>query len=147
MTDSDIIHPRNQGGDPEAGFIEPWAERRAKRAKAKGQILPPNLPKGARSNARKLDPDFERKFRAMWAKGVSNTRMKLDLGISETALNDIRRAYGLEPRVTKGKKPRVFVCVGFSPEEARKMGIYCSGRYQTRSHFIRELVKRELDRL
>jgi hypothetical protein len=144
MTDFDIIHPRNQGGDPEAGFIETWAERSARRAehqKAQG------LPKGAKSNAKKYNPDFERKFRAMWAKGVSGTRMKLDLGISETALHQCRRHYGLEPRVTKGKKPRVFVSVGFSPEEARKMGIYCSGRYQTRSHFIRELVKRELDRL
>ena len=140
--DRDVIHPRNQGIGVDAEFIETWAERRLRRERERDGRRT-DLPVHAKSQAKPYDADFERRFRQLYAAGWKRERIAVELGISLRSVGQYRKHFDLPYRTDKVAKPsseHILLSVKIPADLDRAITNYCSGRHQSRAHFVRSLI-------
>lgn len=137
---SDIIHPQDRGG-PENGFVETWAERKARQPvspkRSTGRKAPPN--------SRRSDPHFRRQVLEMRKSGFTIARIAKELGVDPRTVGRAERAYGLDARIDVGSDQDMVEFKFDLPYALFKaMHLHCAGRYRSKAHFVRTLLRERL---
>lgn len=142
----EIIIPRVQGGNSDGAFIERYADRKM-RLEREREGRRQDLPLNAKSQAQQYDPDFKRQFCRLYACGMSYKRIAIECAISERKVARLRKFYDLPFRTDKHNNPsqeRVGMSFDLPYDLYRKMDAHCSGRYQSKAHFLRALLRERL---
>ena len=130
---SDIIHPQDRGG-PENGFVETWADRKAR------QPVKTARP----ATTQHLNQDVLSHFRRLYLSGMTFDKMTVELGLCRTTLDRYRELLDLPRRIPRRGTRYRRLQVRITEKDYAALKASCFGKHRSVANLVRSLLRERL---